>query len=1724
MGFPSKILWTLLAFVPFWASSPAFGAGSVTLSPGNLAYGNQVVGTTSAVKTVTLSNGLTKALTITSITASLAEYAWTTTCPLSPATLASKGTCTISVAFTPAALGSRADTLRVNDSATGSPQNLALSGSGVNAVTAAPTSLSFANAVVGKKSTAKTVTVTNNQSSSLTISSITADLSDYSTTTTCPLSPATLAAGKTCTASVFFTPTAAGTRNSTLTVAGNAAVNPTVSLNGMGLLAASTSPGTLTYGGQALGTSSTSQIVTLTNNQSAALRITSISTSLTDFAQTSSCPLSPSALAGGASCTVSVTFSPKAAGSRSGILTVTDNAANSPQTVSLSGTGTAATVVSIAVTPPIATIAAGLTQQFTATGTYSDGTTQDVTSIASWTSANGTTATVTASGAATGKIAGSSNITAAVGSVSGTAALTVTAPNLVSVAVTPANVTIAAGLTQQFTATGTYSDGTTQDLTSTASWTSANASIVGVNGTGLATGATLGNTTITATTGGFSAGATVTVGPAQIVSLAVTPVNPSFALGTTQQLTAIATYSDGSTLDLSGTVVWGSGSTSVVTVSSSGLASAVAAGSTTVTATAGSISGSTTVTITPPLLVAIIVTPAVPTVALGMTQQLTATGQFSDGSTQDVTATVVWSSDTLAVATISTSLGSAGLATAIAAGTAQISATSGSVSGGTRLTVGPAALVALAVAPASASVALGTTQQFSVTGTFSDGSTEDLTATATWTSDAPAVASISATGLAASLGTGTAHISASFGTLSTEATLTVTTAQVIAITVTPGTAAVAAGTTQGFTASALYSDGTTQDVTQTGHWSSSDGTVATVSDTTGSSGLATGIRTGSATINFTFNGLSGSANLTVTAASLVSIVVSPQAQNISLGATQQFTATGSYTDGSTQDITAAVSWSSSDATVAVISNATGSNGQATSAGAGTATITATLGTGTGSATLTVAANPLITLKVTPTAASIAYGGSQQFTATGTYADGSTQDLTSVVTWSAANPAVVTVGSSGLALGVGSGAGVISANFGGISSNAASVSVVATLVSIAVTPLSASVTVGHTQQFTAAGTYNDGSTQDLTNTVTWASSNVVAATVTASGLATGSAVGSSTMTATFGSVVGSATLTVTTATVTLVSIAVTPANTSTAVGLTRQFTATGTYSDGSTLNLTTTAAWISSNNLAASIASTGLATGLAQATATITATVGSVSGSTKLTVRGSTVSVTVTPASLSLTAGGTKQFKAIVSGSFNTAVSWQVNNVSGGNSIVGKVDANGNYTAPTTIPSPATVSVTATLTSDATRTGTASTTIVPVGPVSVAINPSTSQLGQGGWEQFDAIVTGSANTAVTWQVNGINGGNSTVGTVDATGLYLAPVTPPLVNVLVTALSVADPTASNSAAATISASDPLGSVINFSTYTCPTSSSNPSINGTCYKVTVSGCPEVADQDAYVKVTLPVGTPRGTVVMVAGGGAVSLYEQFTYGATAISNLVNAGFTTAQVTWATPTFQPSPIAGWLSGPGGVRRLACRFSTFAVWIKNNTSIHSGGTSEAFCGTGNSGGSSLLSYGLAHGGLASTFDMVESTSGPTNARIDYGCVCNQPHANATVGSCSYNNVNLCYGTTTAVNLLDPAYGTALCSSAVALKGASTLGPLFLADSVVAPGANYTYPKTDVHLIFGGLDPYQTVPLGLGYADQLTAAGVPPTLACVADAPHDVPSVLDGATQVSNDLITFCKKQ
>jgi DNA-binding beta-propeller fold protein YncE len=304
----------------------------IVLTPSSLTFPPQPVGTSSPAQQATLRNTGNVALNITNIVAS-GDFAQTNDCP---SAVARAGFCTLSVTFTPTATGIRTGGVTITDNAPGSPHQLPLAGTGgIPAVSLRPASLTFASQAVGTTSPAQPTTLNNTGSGPLSITSIAAS-GDFAQTSNCG---SVVNPGASCTLNVTFTPTATGTRTGSISITDDAAGSPHhVSLTGTGAVgqgAVTLTPASLTFVAQPVGTFSAAQLATLKNTGVGTLKITSIGRS-GDFYEGNNCPTT---LAAGASCTLSVKFTPTSPGPKAGSVTITDNAPGSPQQLRLTGTG-----------------------------------------------------------------------------------------------------------------------------------------------------------------------------------------------------------------------------------------------------------------------------------------------------------------------------------------------------------------------------------------------------------------------------------------------------------------------------------------------------------------------------------------------------------------------------------------------------------------------------------------------------------------------------------------------------------------------------------------------------------------------------------------------------------------------------------------------------------------------------------------------------------------------------------------------------------------------------------------------------------------------------------------------------------------------------------------------------------------------------------------------------------------------------------------------------------------------------------------------------------------------------------------------------------------------------------------------------------------------------------------------------------------------------------------
>ena len=589
--------------------------------------------------------------------------------------------------------------------------------------------------------------------------------------------------------------------------------------------------------------------------------------------------------------------------------------------------------------------------------------------------------------------------------------------------------TLAPGGSQQFSVVGIMSDGST---TSPAiNWTATGGT---VSGGGLYTaGSSGGSYQVTATepTSGLSATATVTVTavpppppPPTLTQLLVSPSSVSLSIGATQQFSVTGLMSDGSTVAVS--VSWsGTGGTGTA----SGLYTAgPVAGSFQVTATdpVSGLTGVASVTITaappppppPPTLVQIIVSPATVTLDVSATQQFSATGLMSDGSTQSLSVTWSATGGSVTAGALYTAGSSAGVY--------QITATDPGtgVTGSAQATINPppATLVQIQVAPPSVSLAQGATQQFSATGFMSDGSTQGRSVS--WSATGGTVSSagqytagstagsfqVTATDIATGM-TGNASVSVNSGSLGAPSSVTVAlgptlASQMIQLDVDwPGVPGATQYDWRFFPTQAGMSP------LQNGQVGGSPMSVVvrhrSVSSYTANvcitarNATQTGPETcGSVTVPPWPNGGGGGGP------TLQQVVVAPSSVTLAAGGPQQFTATGVMSDGSTTGVS--VNWTAAGGAI------NGSGFYTAGSTAGSYQVTATEPSsgisGTASVTITNGPPPPPTLTqvvVSPSSVTVNSGQTRQFSAAGLLSDGSTQTIS--VSWSSTGGSVTGAG-------------------------------------------------------------------------------------------------------------------------------------------------------------------------------------------------------------------------------------------------------------------------------------------------------------------------------------------------------------------------------------------------------------------------------------------------------------------------------------------------------------------------------------------------------------------------------------------------------------------------------------------------------------------------------------------------------------------------------------------
>lgn len=695
-----------------------------------------------------------------------------------------------------------------------------------------------------------------------------------------------------------------------------------------------------------------------------------------------------------------------------------------------------------------------------------------------------------------------------------------------TVSLSPAEAQLDVGSSTTLTATVTDAAGATV-RPSEIFWSSEDTALAEVSATGVVRAKRPGEVHIAASVAGHSGMAKLTILPTAVGSVIVTPATSRLVVGASADLGVSVVDAAGQPL-AGRDVAWSTSDASVASVDANGRVTALAPGAAIITATSGGRSGSTALTVVVVAVGNVAVTPAGASIVVGQTAQLTPVVTDVNGATlRD--RLVVWSSSNESVATVSSS----GLVVARAVGSATITATVEGKSTTAAVSVSPVPVSAVTLSPAPVLVTVGA--QLAVTAIVTDASGAVVhDRPITFSSDAPSIATVSATGVVRGVAPGTTTIRAVSDGKTGTATVTVSAVPVGSVTVTPATVSVIAGASTSLAVTVKDAAGATvtdRPVT----WTSSNASVATVSGL----GVVTGVAPGTAIITAASEGKTDQSTITVTPVPVAQVALTPTTAAVFVGGQVQLSAAARDAAGNVLP-GRPVTWATSDAFVAVVS----STGLVTGLNAGTATVTATIDGKQATATVTVQAVPVASVVVSPATASLAVGGTASLAAATKDASGNTLSGRTV-TWATSNAAVATVSSTGVVTAVGAGTATITATSEG-KAGQATITVApappAAVASVDVAPGAATVTIGQTVQLAATPRDADGNVL-AGRTVTWSTSNAGIATVSSTGLVKAVASGAATITATVEGKSGTSTITVQSVVVPVASVVLTPASVS-----------------------------------------------------------------------------------------------------------------------------------------------------------------------------------------------------------------------------------------------------------------------------------------------------------------------------------------------------------------------------------------------------------------------------------------------------------------------------------------------------------------------------------------------------------------------------------------------------
>ncbi len=880
-----------------------------------------------------------------------------------------------------------------------------------------------------------------------------------------------------------------------------------------------------------------------------------------------------------------------------------------------------ATVENISISPAVFTLANGRSKQLEVFAHYSNGAMLDVTNTAKWNSSDFFVAD-SIGGNVVAKNVGSVSITADYAGYSAVSDVTISDAVMTGFNIEPKVLKLPKGDTLLLQTYALYSDGSKLEVTASSQWESSDhfkASVVEGNVTAREE---TGTVVITATYDEFYDSSSVVLTDAQISKISIEPKSVLLGEGDVYQLEAIAHYSDRTVQTITPSVQWTTSDVLLAQVVKGLVTGKGTSGEAYIGAVYGKYRDEARIKLTDATVIDVVVDPDSIFLGNGETEQLQAIALYSDGSSQQVTGTAIWATDEPLIAGVQqgrvTGYGTSGTAT--------ISAAYGGHEGSAIVTLTDRVVSRISVEPEEFVLGDGDKRQLRAYAHYSDGGFREINGIASWESEAPELASVRGGLVAGHASSGSSIISVKYLDYTASSRVSLTDASVDDVFVVPESFTIGKGDVRQLKLFARYSDGHIREVTAD-NWRSTDDTLVSIED-----GLVTGLSSsGLVTVSANYGNHVARSEVTLTSAVVMDVMIDPSSLTLRAGDKQRLRLWAIYSDGSNREVYSN-SWFSSDVTQASVTD-----GLVTTYGSsGEVSITAHYRGHSATSVVNLTGATLEDLWIDPDSFVLGNGEERKLSAYALYSDGTYQKV-NADSWKSSDSTLVDVFDGRVQSKGSVGSAIITAEYSGYSATSEVSLTTAIVVDIDVLPKQFVLGKNNEKQLEAWAHYSDGSTQNITATATWVSSEPSLAFVN-SGLVTGvESVGNATITASYHGHYDSSSVRLSSAHITRLSID--PDSFVLGKGYSKQLEVTALYSDGNEEDVTAAAFWRSGDNSIASVFQ-GLVTGNNTfGSTTITAQYGGHSVDSVVTQTGETVqTLIIDPSYFELGLGASRQLR------------------------------------------------------------------------------------------------------------------------------------------------------------------------------------------------------------------------------------------------------------------------------------------------------------------------------------------------------------------------------------------------------------------------------------------------------------------------------------------------------